>query len=166
MGGVTLCPHCNVSVLSPQNSCLIFLLLVQMSYPCIPKFVSDHINKQKKLGSGGRQGMREAGRNGYLSALSPCSVSFCKGSSQDGVWPLVPNTHPGFPSARLNWGCGHRNRESRWNCWKKTLINLMRFGTLQGNSSWNQIWTWVRNIPEYTTTNLFQGEYVLRHTNG
>lgn len=49
---------------------------------------------------------------------------------------------------------------------KKSLINLMRFGTLQGNSSWNQIWTWVQNIPECTTTNLFQGEYVLRHTNG
>lgn len=49
---------------------------------------------------------------------------------------------------------------------KNPLINLMRFGTLQGNSSWNQIWTQVRNIPEYTTTNLFQGEYVLRHTNG
>lgn len=48
---------------------------------------------------------------------------------------------------------------------KKIRINLMRFGILQGNSSWNQIWTRVQNIPEYSATNLFQGEHVLRHTN-
>lgn len=77
------------------------------------------------------RGKCKAGESGCQSPLARlpwhlCSVSCSKGSGWGGVWPLVPDTCPLFLRARLSWGCGHRNRESRWNCWgkKKQTLSL------------------------------------------
>lgn len=94
-GGHTIAHHRNVIVQSPQNSCLVLIPLVQMSYPSIPKFKSLTIPINRKNWGAG-EGKAWGKRAGVATCLPylPSQCPAVKGAARMECDLLFPTLTP------------------------------------------------------------------------